>query len=67
MGYVICKFQNTSGFHGDDPSIVIEETHPDWKQIVQNWKNGKNPTDSKLWKKGVIALTKLKEGVEEDG
>ena len=62
MGYVIYKFQNTSGLSGDDPSIVIKETHPEWEQIVQRWKDGKNPTNDKLWKKGVIALTKLKEG-----
>jgi len=40
---------------------VYEDTHPEWKAIKQRWKDGKNPTDSKLWKKGVIALTKLKE------
>jgi hypothetical protein len=62
MGYVICQFQNTSGHSSDKPDIVIDEIHPDWKQIVKNWKDGKNPTDSKLWKKGVVALTKLKEG-----
>ena len=60
MGYVICKIQNISGLHEGDPDIIIEETHPEWKEIVQLWKDGKNPTDSKLWKKGVIALTKAK-------
>ncbi len=61
MGYVICKFQNTTGYNGNDPSIIIEDTHPEWEQIMKRWKEGKNPTDSKLWKKCVIALTKPKE------
>jgi len=56
--YVIYKLQNVSGWTGEIPDIVIDENHPDWDNILQQWKDGKNPTDSKFWKKGIVALTK---------
>ena len=59
MGYVVCKFQNASGPDAK-PTIVIDETHPEWEEILERWKDGKNPTDSKEWKKGVFACTKIK-------
>jgi len=60
MGYKIIKFQNTSGWSENNvPTIVITKNHPEWKEIYQNWINGKNPTNSKEWKKGVFACTEL--------
>ncbi len=68
MGYLIYKLQDTNyderkthNFSAP-PNIVITEDDPGWEEALAKWKSGKNPTDSKLWKKGVCALTKLKEG-----
>lgn len=60
MGYTVYKLQDVSPWAGE-PDIVIDENDPGWKQAYANWLNGKNPTDSKLWKKGIVAVTKLKE------
>lgn len=59
MRYKICQFQNTSGFSNEKPEIIIKDDHPDWNKIYQNWLEGKNPTESKFWKRGVFANTKL--------
>ena len=65
MGYVICKFQNCSEYSEEIPGIVITEDDPGWDEALKNWKQGKNPTDSKLWKKGVIACSKEKSLAQE--
>jgi hypothetical protein len=35
-------------------TIRITEEDPEWTQAYTNWKAGKNPTDSKEWKKGIF-------------
>lgn len=35
------------------PTIQIKEGEPGSDQALENWKAGKNPTDSAEWKKGV--------------
>jgi hypothetical protein len=39
----------------DKPTIEITIDDPDWEEAYDNWIQGKPPTDSKEWKKGVIA------------
>jgi hypothetical protein len=58
VGYKVCKLQNTSDWSGDTPDIVITIDSPEWEQAYINWLNGKNPTQSKHWKRGVFATTK---------
>ena len=36
------------------PTIVITVDSPEWPEAYQNWRTGKDPTDSPEWKKGVI-------------
>jgi len=38
------------------PTIWMVKGDDGWDEAVENWKQGKNPTSSKEWKKGVIAL-----------
>lgn len=59
MGYKTYKFQNTSSYNDDVPTIVIADDHPDWDKIYQNWIKGSNPTNDKEWKIGVFAISKL--------
>ncbi len=56
MGYKIYQFQNTHK-DGDTPTIVVTNEDPEWEKVYQNWLNGKNPTDSPLWERGVFAQT----------
>jgi hypothetical protein len=56
MGYVSCTLQNAPPT--GDPDIVIRETDPEWDEAIKRWREGKNPTDSKLWKKGVYNLSR---------
>jgi len=56
MGYEVYKLKNVPQ---DDPDIVIEKGTPEWDEAYQRWLDGKNPTDSKFWKKGIIAETRL--------
>lgn len=60
MGYVACKLQNASEYGGDVPDIVITEYDPEWEVAFARWKNGQDPTDSPLWKKGVICVSRVK-------
>ena len=46
--------QNTSDWEQDKPTIVIEKDSPEWEESYKNWLQGKNPTISKEWEKGVI-------------
>jgi len=57
MGYKVYKIQNDPL----EPDIVISEGSPEWNEAYQKWLKGKNPTDSELWQKGVVAITKKKE------
>jgi hypothetical protein len=57
MGYQVIKFQNVP--KGDIPTICIEKGSPIWELAYKNWISGKDPTDSKEWKKGIFALTTL--------
>ena len=57
MAYAVYKIQNTSELSGDKPDIVITKGDPEWDEAFEAWKQWKNPTDSKLWKKGVFACT----------
>ncbi len=61
MGTVIYKIQNVSGWSPEEPDIMVDENDPNWETYLELWRGGKNPTDSKFWKKGIFALTKLKE------
>lgn len=62
MGYQIVKLQNTSGSPGNEmPTIVIEIDDKEWDQAYANWLSGKNPTNSKEWKRGIFACTRTKE------
>jgi hypothetical protein len=38
------------------PTIQICDTDPGWEKAFENWKSGKNPTDSKDWKRGVVLI-----------
>jgi hypothetical protein len=56
MPYTIYKFQNTH----INPTVSISDDDPAWAAAKSNWLKMKPPTDSKEWKVGVIALTKIK-------
>lgn len=45
------KYQN--------PTIVITNEDDVWEKAINSWENGKNPTDSLEWSKGVFAVFKL--------
>ena len=62
--YEIIKFQNTSSFSYETPTIVIENSHPLWNDFFQNWIQGKNPNNDEKWKIGVFAVFQLKNNVE---
>lgn len=51
----IIKIANKSGWDQDKPTIMIQQGDLGWEEAYQNWLNGKNPTDSPEWKKGVFA------------
>jgi len=55
MGYQIFKIQNAH----ENPTIIVDDTMKDWPEIYEKYLTGANPTDSKEWKNGIIALTKL--------
>ena len=55
VGYKVVKFQNTR----NEPTVSIDVNDPGWKNAYESWIDGKNPTNSKEWKKGVIAITAL--------
>lgn len=50
----IKSLQNKSDWDEEKPTIIIKPTDPEWEEAYQNWINGKNPTSSPEWKKGVI-------------
>lgn len=67
MGYKIYKLTNDTAWNkpGPDnlwvepsPTIQIEIGDNGWEEALANYLSGKNPTDSKEWKKGVFAHTK---------
>jgi hypothetical protein len=61
MGYEVFKLQNSSSFPGNpEPTVVIEKGSDEWEEAYAHWINGENPTDSKEWKKGVIAVCQEK-------
>ncbi|KKN91173.1 hypothetical protein LCGC14_0220390 [marine sediment metagenome] len=62
VGYEVYKIQNTSDWSGQKPTVIITENDPGWEEAHARWLDMKNPTDSPEWKKGVIAITKRKEG-----
>ena len=47
------SLQNKSNWDNDKPSIVITPDQPQWQEAYSRWLDGKNPTDSPEWKKGV--------------
>jgi hypothetical protein len=57
MGYEVIGLQNTSNYSGEVPTIHIGKESPSWDEAYENWCQGKPPTDSQEWKKGVIAVT----------
>jgi hypothetical protein len=60
MGYKIIKLQNASDYPGNPtPTVEISILDDGWDVAYSNWLSGKNPTESKEWKKGVFALTEL--------
>ena len=46
--------QNKSSWDTDKPTIIINHSDPNWHEAYENWRNGKNPTNSPEWKKGVF-------------
>jgi len=50
--------QNTCFWGNDSPTVSIQEEDEGWELALQNWLNGKNPTDDPEWKKGVFATRK---------
>lgn len=58
MGYKIYQLQNASGWDDAKPTIIINEHDNDWDKCYEDWKTGKDPTNSPEWSKGVFALTK---------
>lgn len=61
--YQIKALTNSSGFPGNmPPTIKIVRGEDNWEQAYTNWKQGKNPTDSPEWKKGVFALFEESDG-----
>lgn len=61
MGYVIYKLQNVSQWDSNNnPTVEISDIALNWIESLNNWRNGKNPTDSPEWKKGIFAITKEK-------
>lgn len=59
MGYQIVKLQNASNFPGNqEPTVSVSLGEEGWKEAYNNWLKGKNPTESKEWKKGVVACTR---------
>jgi len=60
MGMYVYKLANSSPYPGNPtPTISIEIGEDGWNEAYANWKSGKNPTDSQLWKQ-VVAWTKFK-------
>ncbi len=59
MGYIIYKFSNTNGWSGGVETISIKKGDAGWDEAYSKWLQGKNPTDSIEWKKGVVAHTEL--------
>jgi len=56
------KLQNVgtlmSEKYKENPTIVIKNDDPEWENAFNNWKQGKPPTDSPEWKKGVYLIFK---------
>lgn len=52
----INTIQNVSNWGADKPTIKITCIDDNWEVAYKNWIDGKNPTDSPLWKKAVIAF-----------
>ncbi len=42
----------------EQATICITKGDPEWDEAYANWIKGKNPTDSKEWKKGVVVLSR---------
>jgi hypothetical protein len=58
MGYKITTLANSSNFPGNpEPTVKIVIGQKGWEQALENWKQGKAPTVSSDWKKGVFAWT----------
>lgn len=56
MAYEIHKLQNVSGGSDETPEIAVQKGDPEWDKSLETWKQGKPPTDSPLWKRGVFAI-----------
>jgi hypothetical protein len=53
---MIATLQNESNWTGKQPTICIKnDGSPEWKEAYENWLEGKNPTNSPEWKRGVYA------------
>ena len=60
MAYEIFKLSNASDWDKTEkPTITLLFGDPGWEEALKRWRTGANPTDSKEWKKGVIASTRL--------
>ena len=60
MPYRVNKFQDVPSFTGEEPSIVVTDSDPNWDECYKRWLSGLNPTDSKLWDKGVYGCEMLR-------
>jgi len=70
MGYKIVGFQNqpprpsywkeewneTEWDIWTEPTIKITKDDSGWEEAFKNWLEGKPPTDSQEWKKGIVAF-----------
>ena len=56
----VIKIQNAPSWWEEinhpPPTVIVQKGDANWDEAYQNWLDGKNPTDSKEWKKGVIAV-----------
>ena len=59
----IVKLQNQPGWWQEigceAPTIVIQKGDLEWEEAYANWLDGKNPTASKEWKKGIYASCQI--------
>ncbi len=58
----VVRIQNTSDWDEVTPTISVQKGDPNWDESYKNWLDGKNPTNSSEWKKGIFGCFTLVEG-----
>jgi hypothetical protein len=65
--YKISHIQNTSSYPGNAaPTIVIAVGDDGWEEAYKNWIEGKPPTSSPEWKKGIFAGYTIQRTIADD-